>query len=198
MKINTFKISRQAGISLIFIAITSIVSGIFTAVGNYRDGSIAIKLTEPQAKKEIKIIGTGKFTNSNIGVYEFKPTLMQALILSEDGLGGMGAATLFYLMLGGVTLTLNYKKPEIFEKITETRLWQGVAIGGMIFFALKFLSMFLINQYVNKLSGHDFKYFLDTNLSFNFTLLSLFAVLAIIYDLLSYSRKLKEENDLTI
>jgi len=123
---------------------------------------------------------------------------MQALILSEDGLGGMGAATLFYLMVGGVTLTLNYKKPEIFETITETRLWQSVAIGAMIFFALKFLSMFLINQYVSELSGHDFKYFLDTNLSFNFTLLSLFAVLAIIYDLLSYSRKLKEENDLTI
>lgn len=198
MKTNTFKISRQAGISLILIAITSIVSGIFTAVGNYRDGSIAIKLAEPYAKKEVKIIGAGKFTNSNIGLYEFKPTLMQALILSEDGLGGMGAATLFYLMVGGVTLTLNYKKPEIFETITETRLWQSVAIGAMIFFALKFLSMFLINQYVSKLSGHDFKYFLDTNLSFNFTLLSLFAVLAIIYDLLSYSRKLKEENDLTI
>ena len=195
---NTFKISKQAGISLIIIALTTIISGLFTVYGNYRDGSIAVKLMEVDTKQETKVVGVGKFTNSNIGVYEFKPTLLQAIILSESGIGGMGAATLFYLMLGGAILTLNYKKSEMLENITETRLWQAVAVGGMLFFALKFLSTFLVNNYVGKFIGHEFKYFHDNTLSLNFTMLSLIAVLAIIYDLLSYSRKLKEENDLTI
>jgi len=195
---NTFKISKQAGISLIIIALTTIISGLFTVYGNYRDGTIAVKLTEVNAKQETKVVGVGKFTNTNIGVYEFKPTLVQAIILSESGIGGMGAATLFYLMLGGAILTLNYKKSKMLQNITETRLWQAVAVGGMLFFVLKFLSTFLVNNYVSKLIGHQFKYFHDTTLSLNFTMLSLIAVLAIIYDLLSYSRKLKEENDLTI
>ncbi|WP_231423928.1 MULTISPECIES: hypothetical protein [Pedobacter] len=195
---KTFKISKQAGISLIIIALTTIISGLFTAYGNYRDGSIAVKLMEVNAKQKTKVVGVGKFTNSNVGVYEFKPTMAQAIILSESGLSGMGAATLFYLMLGGAILTLSYKNLGMLENITETRLWQAVALGGILFFALKFLSKFLINNYVSKLVGHEFKYFQDTTLALNFTILSLIAVLAIIYDLLSYSRKLKEENDLTI
>lgn len=193
-----FKVFRYAGISLIIIAITSILSCLFTAVGNYKDGMIAIKLMEINAKQDVRMINGAKFTDSHIGVYEFKPTLAQAIVLSSDGIGEIGAATLFYLILGITILTIAYNKPLMLENLTENRLWQIVGGGAILFFALKLLSKFLVDRYIEELTNHVFKYAHDNIGNINITMLSLIVVLTIIYELLSYSRKLKEENDLTI
>ncbi|TCD10605.1 hypothetical protein EZ449_09680 [Pedobacter frigidisoli] len=193
-----FKVFRYAGISLIIIAITSIVSCLFTAIDNYRDGVIAIKLMESNAKHEIRVLNNAKFTDSHIGVYEFKPTMAQAIILSNDGIGEIGAATLFYLILGLTILIIANKKPSSLENLKQERLWQIVGAGAVLFFILKFLSKFLLDGYIEELTNHLFKYDYSNIGNSNITMLSLIVVFTIIYELLSYSRKLKQENDLTI
>ncbi|MGM9478451.1 hypothetical protein ACS5PU_18645 [Pedobacter sp. GSP4] len=195
---NILKVFKYAGLSLVFIALVSISNHLISAVGNYNNGQLAVSLVEQNAAQEVKSINSAKFTNSHIGVYEFKPTFTQAIVLSGKGLGDVGASAAFYLILGVAILIVAYNKPKNFENLTENRLWQFVAAGGILFMALKFVALFLVNGYVADLTGSAFKYRNSDAGDINLGILSLFAILSVIYELLSYSRKLKQENDLTI
>ena len=192
------RIFRYAGFSLIFIALVSIVSHLISAVGNYNAGQISINLTENNVAQQVKTIGAAKFTNSHFGTYAFKPTLKQAIILSDKGLDGIGAYAAFYLIIGSVILFLAYTRPKWLEDLTENRLWQLVGAGGILFFALKFLCFFLMKGYVEDLIGKAFTYQPMDAGNINLGVISIIAIFSIIYELLSYSRNLKQENDLTI
>jgi len=189
---------KYAGFSLVFIAIISVANHIISAVSNFNNGLLSISLIENDVRQEVKIVNDAKFINSHLGVYEFKPTLMEAIILSERGIDKIGPNVVFYLILGAAIIVVAYVKPKSVENLTENRLWQLVAAGGILFLSLKFLTKFLIDEYIGNLTHNAFKYYYPADGSFNLNILSLIAILSVIYELLSYSRKLKAENDLTI
>lgn len=189
---------KYAGFSLVFIAIISVANHIISAVSNFNNGLLSISLIENDVRQEVKIVNDAKFINSHLGVYEFKPTLMEAIILSERGIDNIGPNVVFYLILGAAIIVVAYIKPKSVENLTENRLWQLVAAGGILFLSLKFLTKFLIDEYIGNLTHNAFKYYYPADGSFNLNILSLIAILSVIYELLSYSRKLKAENDLTI
>lgn len=189
---------KYAGFSLVFIAIISVANHIISAVSNFNNGLLSISLIENDVRQEVKIVNDAKFINSHLGVYEFKPTLMEAIILSERGIDNIGPNVVFYLILGAAIIVVAYVKPKSVENLTENRLWQLVAAGGILFLSLKFLTKFLIDEYIGNLTHNAFKYYYPADGSFNLNILSLIAILSVIYELLSYSRKLKAENDLTI
>ncbi|MBE5321720.1 hypothetical protein IM793_21345 [Pedobacter sp. MR2016-19] len=147
------RIFRYAGFSLIFIALVSIANRLINAVDNYNAGQLSINLTENNVAQQVKTIGAAKFTNSHFGTYTFKPTLKQAIILSDKELDGIGAYAAFYLIIGSVILFIAYTRPKWLEDLTENRLWQLVGTGGILFFALKFLFFFLMKGYVEDLTG---------------------------------------------
>jgi hypothetical protein len=192
------KIFRYAGFSLVFIALISIISHLFSAYTDYQDGTISVNVVEKNVKPETKIVNGAKFTNIYVGTYEFKPTFIQAVILSGNAISNIGASIVFYLILGVAILIIAYTRPNSIENLTESRLWQCVGIGGILFLALKAAVLLLIDKYVLHLTNNQLgipRFDLGT---VNLSLLSLVAILTIIYELLSYSRKLKQENDLTI
>lgn len=192
------KIFRYAGVSLIFIALVSLADHLSDAVSNYNAGQLSINLIENNAVEQVKIIGKAKFTNSHLGAYSFKPTLKQAVILSDKGIDSVGAYAAFYLIIGSIIIFIAYNKPKQLENLTENRLWQFVGAGAILFFALKFLCFFLVKGYVEDLTDKAFKYQPVAGGHINLDVISLIAILTVIYELLSYSRKLKQENDLTI
>ncbi len=192
------KIFRYAGFSLIFIAMVTMVDHLISAVSNYNAGALSIDLVENSTVQQVKTLGDAKFTSSHLGAYQFKPTLMQSLILSDNGVDGVGANAAFYLVMGSVIVFIAYNRPKWLESLSENRLWQFVGAGAILFFALKFLCFFLTKQYVEDLTGDAFKYQRAGAENINLGVISLVAILSIIYELLSYSRKLKQENDLTI
>ncbi|GGG93785.1 hypothetical protein [Pedobacter zeae] len=192
------KIFRYAGFSLIFIALVSVTDHLIDAVSNYNAGRLSINLIEKNAVQQIKTFGEAKFVNSHLGVYSFKPTLKQAIILSGKGLDSVGAHAAFYLIMGSTIIFIAYTKPKWLENLTENRLWQLVGAGAILFFTLKFLCFFLIKQYIEELTNKAFNYQPMNRENINLGVVSLIALISLIYELLSYSRKLKQENDLTI
>ncbi|WP_431292161.1 hypothetical protein [Pedobacter sp. P26] len=192
------KVFRYAGFSLVFIALVSIISHLFSAYSDYKDGAISFNVVEKNVKPEAKIIGGAKFTNKYVGTYQFKPTFVQAILLSDNAVSNIGAGIVFYLILGVTILIIAYTWPNSIEKLTESTLWQFVCAGGILFMVLKGAVVLLIDKYVLQLTNNQFGIPSFHQESINFSMLSLIAILTIIYELLSYSRKLKQENDLTI
>ncbi|MNK75463.1 hypothetical protein D3C87_950040 [compost metagenome] len=192
------KIFRYAGFSLVFIALVSIANHLIIAVSNYNARALSVNLVENDAAAQVKTMGEAKFINSHFGAYQFKPTLIQAVLLSNDGADQVFANAVFYLIIGSIILLIAYKRPKWLENLTENTLWQFVGAGAILFFALKFLFLFLIQGYVEDLTGKAFKYLHNDAGDYNLGGVSLVVILSIIYELLSYSRKLKQENDLTI
>lgn len=192
------KVFRYAGFSLVFISLVSIISHLFSAYSDYKDGVISFNVVDKNVKPEAKIIGGAKFTNKYVGTYQFKPTFMQAILLSDNAVSNIGAGIVFYLILGVTIIIIAYTRPNSIEKLTESILWQAVCAGGILFMVLKGVVLLLIDKYVLHLTNNQFGIPRFHQESINFSMLSLIAILTIIYELLSYSRKLKEENDLTI
>ncbi|WP_316827758.1 hypothetical protein [Pedobacter miscanthi] len=192
------KVFRYAGLSLVFIALVSIVGHLFSAYDDYKDGLISVNVVEKNVKAEPKIVNGAKFTSMYMGTYQFKPTFMQAILLSDNAVSDIGAGIVFYLILGVTILIIAYIRPNSIEKLTESILWQIVFAGGILFLVLKGAVFLLVNKYVLHLTNNQFGIPSFHQKSINFSMLSLVAILTIIYELLSYSRKLKEENDLTI
>jgi len=194
------QLSRYAGISLILISI--IIGTIHTldAVDHYRDGVLSVTMRENGPTQPSKTLASAKFTPSRVGSYQFKPTLTQSLILSGQGLNEIGTTIVFCLLTGTFILLMTYTKPHLVEGLTETRIWQFVGAAVILFFSLRFLSLYLIDGYVASLTNNAFKYrTLDAGRGpVSIEMLSLVVIITIIYELLSYSRKLKQENDLTI
>ncbi|WP_412468011.1 hypothetical protein [Pedobacter sp. KLB.chiD] len=192
------KIFKYAGFCLIFIALMSVANHLIEAIDHYNAGTLSINLVENNVVQEVKNIGKARFTNSHIGSYAFKPTLKQAIILSGEGIDVPGSHAAFYLLLGSIILFIAYKRPEWLENLTEVRLWQWIGAGIILFFSLKFLSFWAMKGYVEDLTGKAFKYQPIIAENINLGVISLIAIFSIIYELLSYSRSLKQENDLTI
>jgi hypothetical protein len=192
------KVFRYAGFSLVFIALVSIISHLFSAYSDYKDGLISFNVVEKNVKPEAKIVGGGKFTNKYVGTYQFKPTFMQAILLSDNAVSNIGSGIVFYLILGAAILLIAYTRPNSVERLTENTLWQSVCAGGILFMVLKAAVLLLIDKYVLHLTNNQFGIPRFHQESINFSMLSLIVILTIIYELLSYSRKLKQENDLTI
>jgi glycerol-3-phosphate acyltransferase PlsY len=192
------KVFRYAGFSMIFIALVSIVGHLFSAYDDYKDGLISVNVVEKNVKSEPKIVSGAKFTSMYMGTYQFKPTFMQSVLLSDNAISNIGASIVFYLILGVVILIIAYTRPSSVEKLTESTLWQFVVAGGVLFMVLKATVFVLVNKYMLHLTNNQFGVSSFHKESINFSMLSLVAILTIIYELLSYSRKLKLENDLTI
>lgn len=191
------KVFRYAGFSLIFIALVSIISHLFSAYSDYKDGSISFNAVDKNEKAEPKIVNGAKFISMHMGTYQFKPTFKQAVLLSDNAVD-MGASIVFYLILGVVILIIAYTSPNSIEKLTERKLWQFVSAAGILFIVLKATVLLSIDKYLLHLTNNQFSIPRIQLESFNFSMLSLIAILVIIYELLSYARKLKQENDLTI
>lgn len=195
---NILKVFRFAGLSLIIISIIFISNHLISAIVDYNKGLISVHLVKKNVPKDVQVIDGAMFTNSHIGSYEFKPTLLQSILLSNDGIVDNGSNAVFYLILGSIITMLAYLKPKWLENLTENRLWQFVGAGSVLFFALKFLTKFLVDNCVDDLTHHAFKYYYSNIGDVNLNVMSIVAVLTVVYELLSYSRKLKQENDLTI
>ncbi|QPH39516.1 hypothetical protein [Pedobacter endophyticus] len=194
------QLSSYAGISLILISV--IIGTIHTldAVDNYRDGMLSVTMRANGPTQPSKLLATAKFTPSQFGSYQFKPTLAQSLILSGQGLNETGTTIVFCLLTGTFILFMTNTRPHLVEGLTETRIWQIVGAAVILFFSLRFLSLNLIDGYVASLTNNAFEYrTLDAGRGqINIEMLSLVVIITIIYELLNYSRKLKHENDLTI
>lgn len=195
---RNLKIIKYAGFGLIIIGLSAILSCLFTAWQNYKEGNISIQMIELNNTVQVKEINAGKFTSLHVGAYEFKPTFIQSIILSDDGLRVIGATTVFYLLLSIFILLIVYKRPKWISRLTEEILWKFVVISAFFFAGFKFLEFYLISEYVASFTGNKLSVYHFSSGSSTVTIVSMMLLFTIIYELFSYSRQLKQENDLTI
>lgn len=192
------KVFKYAGFSLLILGVFSLGNHLFKSIAGFRSNQLSLYVVEVSAKSSITKLSNAEFTNANIGTYQFRPTFVQAILLSNSSMAGDVTNGLFMMLLGFTILVVAKKNPLVIEGLTEDRLWQFVGAGTILFFTLKFSSLYFVKQYVLDLTKYRFEYSELNDAPFGIAILALIVVLTVIYELLSYSRKLKQENDLTI
>jgi len=192
------KVFSYAGFSLLVIGAISIGNHLFKSLKNFNNEKLSFYVVDINANSHTLELSDAQFITANIGTYQLKPTFVQAILLSNNSLAGDVTNALFLMLLGIAILFVVKRKPLAIEGLTEDRLWQFVGAGTILFFALKFSSLYFVKQYVLGLTLYRFEYSGLNDTPIGMMILALVIVLTVIYELLSYSRKLKQENDLTI
>lgn len=192
------KVFRYAGFSLLVIGIFSVGNHLFKSLNDFKNEKLSFYVVDMNAKSNTIKLPDAEFENANIGIYQFKPTFIQAILLSNNSIASDVANGIFFIVLGLAILFMAQYKPRALEDLKEDKLWQFVGVGTILFFALKFSSLYFVKQYVLDLTLYRFEYSGLNDTPFGMPILALIIVLTVIYELLSYSRKLKQENDLTI
>lgn len=194
---NTLTLTiRNFAITLIALCVITIVLHFVYAFIDYNNQSLSF-LVKKTAKVQDENFNGLKFRNKQIGELEIKPTIIQAIIL-EDGMFNDGGATMFFYLISCLIVLKTIKNKVItLESLTEKNIAKIVWVAAGLFFALYFLIRILLNEYVDTLTMGQFKH--DDNLRayLGFAVLG-FVIFNAIYGLIGYTKKLKQENDLTI
>jgi hypothetical protein len=194
---NTLTLTiRNSAITLIALCIITVVVHFVYAFIDYNNQSLSF-LVKKTAKVQDENFNGLKFKNKQIGELEIKPTIIQAIIL-EDGMFNDGGATMFFYLISSLIVLKKIKNKVItLESLTEKNIVKIVWVAAGLFFALYFLIRILLNEYVDTLTMGQFKH--DDNLRAfpGFAVLG-FVIFNAIYGLIGYTKKLKQENDLTI
>jgi hypothetical protein len=193
---STIKILRNSAYSLIAYALISAITHFVYATIDYNEGILNINVARHLPANKIKVNGFN-FTNSEIGVIQIKPSLIESIILENQMFNDGGTSIVFYLTLGGVILlAIKFKLINIY-KLEEQNVYQLLVIVVFLFLAISLTGMELMDNYVGNLTGGAFKH--DHTYGFS-TLypMGLIIIASAIYQFVVYTRKLKQENDLTI
>jgi len=192
------KIFMYAGRACLLLAFLTIVSGLVRTCIDDNEAKIAINVMEKNPERIVRHIDGAIFTDLHIGRYEFKPTFIQMFILSNDSGSNRWSLVSFCIILGGTILFLVRRKPATLAKLSEEGLGKFVFISLALYLVLKALFMVAIDRYILSLTNYRFGAPKIESFDIEITILILIVIERVISSLLSYSKKLKEENDLTI
>lgn len=193
---NTVKILKNIAYGLIFYALVSTLTHCVYAIIDYNKGILMVNVAKQLPSNPIKA-GGFNFTNREIGTIEMKPTLAQSMILGNEVFGDGGAGVVFYLTLGGaILLAIKFKLVDIY-KLEERNVYQLLVIVVFLFFAISLTGMALMDNYVSNLTSGAFKHDHTHGFS-NLYPMGLIVIASATYQFIVYTRKLKQENDLTI
>jgi hypothetical protein len=194
---NSVKILRNIAYSLIVYALVSALTHCVYAIIDYNKGILMVNVARELPGVPIKA-GGFNFTNREIGTIEVKPTLAQSMILENEVFGDGGAGVVFYLAIGLVILLVIKFKPINIYRIEEQNIYQMLVVVMFLFFAISVASIALMNNYVGELTNGVFKHYDGTRGFSSLYAMGLIVLANAIYQFIVYTRKLKEENDLTI
>jgi flagellar biosynthesis protein FliQ len=194
---NTFTLSlRNSAIILIAFCIISVVVHLVFAFMDYNNEALSF-LVKKTPDAQIENFNGLKFKSKQVGEIEIKPTKMQSVIL-ENGIYKDGGATMLFYLISCFGVLKMIKKGNItLESLTEKNIAKILWIVAGLFFLLKFLSRMLLNEYVDRLTTGQFNHYDNLQGFFGFAVPGIIIFNAV-YSLIEYSKKLKQENDLTI
>ncbi|MGN7990193.1 hypothetical protein ACTJKC_22825 [Pedobacter sp. 22226] len=194
---NTVKILKGCAYSLIFYAVVSAISHIVYAVIDYNKGTLSFNVSRTLPDVTRKVNGF-TFTGREIGVINMKPSLSQAIVLENGAFSDGGASMVFYLLLGtAIMLVLKFKTINIYA-IDEWLIYQLLVAVMFLFFAVTIGEKYIMDNYVETLTNGAFKYHDDLNGFSSLFGMGLIILTNTAYRFIVYTRKLKQENDLTI
>ncbi|TCD26256.1 hypothetical protein EZ456_14690 [Pedobacter psychrodurus] len=193
---NTVKILRNSAYSLIAYALISALTHFVYAAIDYSRGILSINVVRHLKASKVNVNGFD-FTNSEIGVIQIKPSFIESVILENQMFNDGGSSVVFYLTLGGaILLAINFKLINIY-KLEEQNVYQLLLIVVFLFFAISLTGMALMDNYVGNLTNGAFKHDHTHGFS-NLYPMGLIVIASVTYQFVVYTRKLKQENDLTI
>ncbi|WP_025142949.1 hypothetical protein [Pedobacter jeongneungensis] len=194
---NTVKILKGCAYSLIFYAIASGFSHVVYAVMDYNKGNLSFNVSRELAPVTNKINGFD-FTKREIGVISIKPSLTQAIVLENGVFEDGGASLVFYLVLGtAIMLFVKFKQIDVYA-IDEWNVYQLLTIVLFLFAAVSIAGKELMDNYIKTLTNGAFKSYRGLYGFSSLYVLGLIMLANIAYQFIVYTRKLKQENDLTI
>jgi hypothetical protein len=194
---NTVKILRNIAYSLIVYAVVSGLMHCVYAIIDYNKGILIVNVAKQLPANPIKA-GGFNFTNREIGAIEIKPTLAQSMVLENEVFGDGGAGVVFYMTIGfAILLAIKFKLINI-HRVEEQNIYQILVVGMFLFFAISIASMALMDNYVGKLTNGTFKHYDSTRGFSSLYAMGLIVLASATYQFIVYTRKLKQENDLTI
>lgn len=194
---NTFTLNlRNSAIIVIAFCIISILVHLVCAFIDYNNGTLSF-LVKKIPDAQIENFNGLKFKSKQIGEIEIKPTKMQAVVLENAVYKDGGATMLFYLILCIGVLKMIKKRNITLEHLTEKNIAKVIWVVAGLFFGLKLISGILLSEYVDSLTMGQFKHYDNLQGFFGFSVLGIMIFNAV-YSLIEYSKKLKQENDLTI
>ena len=193
---NTIKILRNSAYSLIAYALISAVTHFVYAAIDYNKGVLNINVARHLQARKVNVRGFD-FTNSEIGMIQIKPNFTESIILENKMFSDGGASVVFYLVLGAaILLAIKFKLINI-SKLEERNIYQLLVIVAFLFFAINIAGMALMDNYVYNLTDGAFKHDHSHGFS-NLYPMGLIVIATATYQFVVYTRKLKQENDLTI
>ncbi|WP_343524239.1 hypothetical protein [Pedobacter sp.] len=190
------QIIKNSAFSLIVLCTLSIIARLIFSFIDYNNGSISFTVKRVGGVTE-EIINGIHFTTVGIGKIEIKPTFVQSFVLNEHIYKDGGATMLFYL-ISGFTMLWWIKHREIkLEDITEKKIAKLLWIGFTFFIVPKILFKIFLDHYVANLTNNKFDYYDNSSLFDNCIYLAII-LFNVVYGFIEYTKKLKQDVDLTI
>lgn len=194
---NTFTlVLRNSAYTLIAFCIISILAHFVYAFIDYKNKELSFYVKKKSTVKTEDFKGL-KFTNNQTGKLEIKPTIIQAVLLENRIFKDGGSTMLFYLISCFGILKIIKRGSITFESLTEKTIAKFIWAGAGLFFVLKLSSAWFLDKYINNLTMGGFEHYDNSNSFFSLWYLAI-VVFNAVYGLIQYTRKLKQENDLTI
>jgi len=193
---NTIKILRNSAYSLIFYALASVFAHFIYAVIDFNKGSLTINVVRnaPVSKQNIKGFN---FTNSGVGKIQLRPSVKQSLALENQIFDDGGAGVVFFLTLGSaILLAIRFGLINM-DRLEEQNIYQLLVIVMFLFLAISIGGITVMDEYVGNLTGGSFKHDHTHGFSSLYSM-GLIVLANATYQFIVYTRKLKQENDLTI
>ncbi|MDQ0640434.1 putative membrane protein [Pedobacter sp. W3I1] len=193
---NTVKILRNIAYSLIVYALVSALTHCIYAIIDYNKGILNINVARHLPASMVNVRGF-HFTNSEIGVIQIKPSLIESIILENQMFNDGGGSVVFYLTLAAaILLAIKFKLINIY-KLEEQNVYQLLVIVVFLFFAISLTGMALMDNYVGNLTGGAFKHDHTHGFSSLYPM-GLIVIASVAFQFVEYTRRIKQENDLTI
>jgi len=193
---SAVKILRNSAYSLIAYALISALTHFVYAAIDYNNGILKINVVRHLPANKVNVNGFD-FTNSEIGIIQIKPSLMDSMILENQMFNDGGISVVFYLALGcSILLAIKFKLINIY-KLEEQNVYQLLVIIMFLFLGISIAVTTLMDKYVGDLTGGAFKHDRTHGFS-NLYPMGLIILAVATYQFIVYTRKLKLENDLTI
>ncbi|MCX2574819.1 hypothetical protein [Pedobacter sandarakinus] len=187
---------RNSAYSLIIVIVISLSLRLIFSVIDYNKGSINVTVKKTSGPTE-EVIDGMHFKTIGSGEIQLKPTFLQSFILSGH-INKDGGATMVFYLLSSLAIIWSMKGKEIkLEGITKKKVAKLFYIGLALFILPKLLFNFLLDQYVAQLTHNKFDYY-DNATFFDDGFYLAIIIFNVVYGIIEYAKKLKQENDLTI
>jgi len=194
---NTAKILRNIAYSLIFYALISALMHSVYAIIDYNKGVLNVSVAKQLPTSKIDT-GGFNFTGKAVGEIEIKPTFPQSIVLENEVFRDGGAGVVFYLLLGfSILLAIRFRLINI-NSLDEGNVYQILVLVVFLFFGASIAGKMLMDHYVGALTKQVYTHYDSAHGFSSLYMMGLIVLANAAFQFIVYTRKLKQENDLTI